>query len=183
MTALLPVLAAEALTDECSGDQGLLVAARRGRVLHAVQDHGQALTPTGRVRPATRPLCGRRPRTWRPVKVDGRRLCAGCERAVRAQYGEAALATAATWLLPDELARTILTAPDLATVNAARGLLLTSGLTGKCAVVDGHPTRLTALFAQRRNQLDQALRLTTADHAWMSGVKNAPARRYPRRVS
>lgn len=180
---VLPALAVAALTDPCAGSRGLLVAARRGRTLHALLDDGHALTPTGRVRRTTRPLCGRTPRAWRPAAVDGRPLCGTCSRVLRLQYGPAALATAATWLRPDDLADTIRTARDLPTVSACVLLLLESGHTGKTVTIDGHQVRLSALIATRRTQLDKTLHLGPRDHAWFSTVKNAPARRFPRRVS
>jgi hypothetical protein len=183
MTAVLPVLAVAALTDGAAGDRGLLVAARRGRVLHALVDTGHALTPTGRVRRTTRPLCGRQPRGWRPVDIDGRRLCLGCAQALRALFGPAALAVAATWLRPEQIGRTLITAPDLATVALAMGLLLEAGLTAKTVVVDGQPVRLTSLVSSARSRLSKGPHLTERDRAWFSAVKNAPARRYPRRVS
>jgi hypothetical protein len=183
IATVLPALAAAALTDHAGTDRGLLVAARRGRTLHALLDTGSAFTPSGRVRRTARPLCGRQPRAWRPADVDGRPLCRTCAGAVRALYGPAALATAATWLRPEDIARTLTTAPDLATVSAAVALLLESGHTGKTALVDGQPVRLTALVASTRSRLSKGPHLTERDRAWFSAVKNAPARRYPRRVS
>lgn len=182
MTPLLPVLAAVALTDPVGTDRGLLAAARRGRTLHLFLDTGRAVTPTGRVSRAARPLCGRRPRAWRPAKVDGRPLCRTCSRVLCLQYGPAALATAATWLQPDDLARTLVTAQDLGTVQAAVGLLLESGLTGKTARVDGAAVRLTQLAAQARTRLTPTPPFRD-DPAFVSFVERAPARRFPRRVS
>lgn len=183
VTPVLPALAVAALTDHAGTDRGLLVAPRTGKTLHLLLDTGRALTPTGLVRRNARPHCGRRPRSWRPVEVDGRPLCRTCARVLRKQYGPATLAVAATWLQPADFARTLQTARDEATVKATIAALLESGLTGKTVLVDGRSFRLTALVAQARSRLSKGHQLTDADLSRFSYVKNAPARRFPRRVS
>lgn len=175
------MLAAAALTDDAAGDRGLLVAARRGRTLHALLDSGRALTPTTRVRQSARPLCGRRPRAWRLAEVDHRPLCKGCERAVHALFGPAGLATAATWLEPWQFGQALLRARNLETVNAVLQVLLLSGHTGKSVTIDGQRVRLTQLVGTTRQRFTGDL--SAADRmAVTSRVQTAPASRFPRRV-
>lgn len=80
MTVLLPGLVALEL-------QTVLVAARRGQVLHLAADPHRDLTPTGRLRSGRRPLCNRLCRRARSTLVDGRRLCRACAaRAARSPH-------------------------------------------------------------------------------------------------
>lgn len=184
---LLPVHAVAALTDHAGGTAtGMLVGGRRSCALHVLMDEhgpGRSLTPTGRVRRGLLPLCNRRPLALRAAQVDGRPLCRRCARAVHAMYGRAALAIAATWVTPTDLAVTLLTARDQATVAAGRGLLIESGQTAKVATIEGRSLRLTQLVAQARTRVTHGpLPMTEADRAWISLVQRAPlGRSRPRR--
>lgn len=183
---LLPALAAVALTR--GTDLGMLVAARRGRTLHALTDTGRTLTPSGRVRRTALPLCGRTPRAWRAAHVDGRPLCRTCAAKIYATHNTAALAAAGARVTPVEIAATLLTAQDPATVDAARMLLIESGHTGKAVQLpEGRRVRLTWLVASARDRVTRGpLPMTEADHAWISLVQRAPlgrSRPVIRRVS
>lgn len=187
---LLPVLATAVLSDPRGTRGGLLVSARAGRVLHVVVDNpGRTLTPTGRVRRHIRPMCGRAPRGWRPASVDGRPLCRTCARTLGAKHSPEMIAAAARRVTPADLAETLLTATDLATVSAAQSLLLASGHTAKVVQVsDGdrpepRTARLTQLVAEARSRLTRSPRPFRDDPAFVSFVERRPTPRFPRRVS
>jgi hypothetical protein len=181
VSLLLPVEATAAVAE--GDDRGVLVAARRGAVLHVTRP-GRVLTQAGRVRRDARPLCGRRSRSWRYVwQVDGRPLCRTCAAVVQTRCSLQQLLSVRERVTAYEIADTVLSARDEATVTAAVALLLAGGHTAKAVTLpDGTTARLSRLVAQTRQRLSRpASPLTDADRAWFSAVKNAPASRFPRR--
>jgi hypothetical protein len=176
VSAVLPALAALSV-------QGLLVSNRRGRVLHVATPGGAGLTPTGRLRRGTAPICGQHGRRWQQARVDGRRLCRRCTRQIPASTGN--LLQADREVFVELLADTFRSAPDLATVQAATLALCAAprgAMTMRVAGPDGYPVRLTQLAAAARERLSRSS-VGPADRGWMSQVKNAPGSRFPRRVA
>jgi hypothetical protein len=176
MSPVLPALAA-------LSTGGVLVANRRGRVLHVATPGGAGLTPTGRLRRGTAPLCGQHARRWQQTRVDGRRLCARCTVRLPASTGNLAQTDRAVFV--ELLADTFRTAPDLATVQAATLALCAAPPGAMTARVDGpngYPIRLTQLAAAARDRVSRSP-VGPADRGWMSQVKNATGSRFPRRVA
>lgn len=175
MTVVLPALAA--LTAD-----GVLVANVRSRVLHVAVPGRRGLTPTGRLRRGTAPVCGQHARRWAAAPVDGRRLCRRCAtRTPVAGLWQPEQRAALTLAL----AETLDTARDLDTISAVVLAMCAPGarLTGLHVVdPDGFRVRLTQLVSRARDRIAHRV-VGPADHGWISSVKTAPPSRYPRRVS
>jgi hypothetical protein len=123
---------------------GILVGNGRGRVVHIATPGGAGLTPLGRLRRGSRPLCGQHARAWRCWPVDGRPLCARCARR---RPGILPAPRLPREQLARLLADTLATARDEATLAAAR-LAVCSSCPGQ--LVDGQPLHRHVALAQRR---------------------------------
>lgn len=88
--AVLPLLAAAAL-------DAILVARPRTAVVHVARPSRRGLTPGGRLRRGTGPLCGTRGRAWTACTDPARRLCRRCAThpSLRALDPSSAAVTAA----------------------------------------------------------------------------------------
>jgi hypothetical protein len=163
MNPVLPRLALHALRRTA---HPMLVAARRGQVLHLV-DAGcchpeHSLTPTGRLRRQLRPLCGQTGRAWHYQDGPSRPLCGYCT-AIATRHVQPA-----DWRRLDvlDVLRAAAMATDADGMRATiRALLEVPGLT--------RDVSLRCLIAQRRAEL--LPRATSPrDIAWLHGTRPTP---------
>lgn len=116
-----PLLARAAL-----GSDARLVARPQSPVVHLARATGRQVTPGGKLRRGTRPLCGQRGRAWPLLDVvTGRRLCRRCERAARPAVAAAGPAVAHA-LTEQELLALLDAATDARQLHEAKMLVLAS---------------------------------------------------------
>jgi len=160
---VLPRLALHALSRTA---HPILVAARRGQVLHVV-DAGcchpaHSLTPTGQVRQAFRPLCGQRAKRWHHQDSPTRPLCSTCTYIARRHLRPT------DWRRLDvlDVLRAVAMSTDARDVQAAtRAAVEVPALAGDRALRE-------LLRARRAQLLPQSV--AAADVAWLTGQRAEP---------
>jgi hypothetical protein len=130
---------------------GHLIGRPHSPVLHLARVTPAQVTPTGRLRRGTRPLCGQTARSWPATLIDGRPLCAHCTRTLER--------TSSSLFHPDLLTEQLLTD----TIRTARTPeVLTAVVTLLCHAKPGILGRLAPLVHEHRNRLGlDALRTIT----------------------
>lgn len=156
MSPLLPRLALHALART---HHPILVASRRGQVLHLV-DAGCchpncSLTPTGRLRQGHRPLCGTRGRAWHFQDLPTRPLCEYCT-AIASRHERRS-----DWSRLDvvDVLRAAAMATDAIGIDVAGRALLEAGLLN-----DPHARDVLRTYRQQLGRRDP---LGPRDIAWL----------------